>query len=133
MNWTKALIAGVAAGVAMNIVDFVNHGVLMAGTYESLPDVFTQEQANPAWFFLVAISLAIAAALLYAKTYACWGGGAKSGLTFGFWLGLVLFFVPFYNPLVIDGFPYYLAWCHGGMNLIAFLVAGTVIGLIYKP
>ncbi len=133
MNWTKMLIAGVAAGVAMNLADWVMHGMIMANTYAGLPEVFTQEQANPGWFFLVAVCLALAAALLYAKTYDCWSGGLPGGVRFGVCLGLVVFFVPFYNALVIDGFPYYLSWCQGGMNLISMTIAGAVIGLLYKP
>ena len=133
MNWTKIVIAGVAGGVAMNLADWLTHGFIMRDTYMGLPEVFTQEEANPGFFFLVAVCMALAAAFLYAKTHGCWAGGLKGGVVFGLCLGLVLFFVPFYNSLVIDGFPYYLAWCQGGMNLIALVVAGAVIGLIYKP
>ena len=42
------------------------------------------------------------------------------------------FFAPFYNSLVFEGYPYYLSWCQGGSNLIAFVVLGAVLGLIYK-
>ena len=51
---------------------------------------------------------------------------------FGFWLGLVAFFSPFYDSLVIEGFPYFLSWCWGGANLISLVIFGAVIGAIYK-
>lgn len=132
MNWGKVLIGGVAAGVATNIVDFVLHGMVMSNTYMGLPEVFSQEQANPLFFLLVSVCMAIAAAMLFAKTRQAWTDGVKGGATFGAFLGLFAFFPSFYSPLVIDGFPYYLAWCQGGIAFIASVVGGSVLGLIIK-
>ena len=132
MNWTKVLIAGVAGGVAMTLSDYVLHGMVMASTYAGLPDVFSQEQSNPAWFFVIGACMGIAAAMLYAKTAGSWSGGWQGGATYGFFLGLIAFFSGFYNTLVIEGFPYYLAWCQGGIALIGAVIMGLVIGLLYK-
>jgi phosphotransferase system glucose/maltose/N-acetylglucosamine-specific IIC component len=132
MNWTKILGGGVVAGVVVSLVNYLLHGVIMSDTYERYSSVFSQEQANPIWFFVVAIAIAIFFTILFAKTRDCWAEGAKGGITYGFWLGMVAFFGNFYDPLVIDGFPYYLAWCHGGISLIGFLVGGAIVGLIIK-
>jgi hypothetical protein len=131
MNWSRVLIAGVAAGVALNISDFVMHGLIMRNTYTKY-SVFTQEQANPFLFLVIALCIGIAAAILFAKTRASWAAGAAGGATFGFWLGLVSFFAPFYHSLVFEGFPYYMGWCWGGISLIGAVIGGTVLGLIYK-
>jgi hypothetical protein len=131
MSWTKALIAGVAAGIAVGFANFILHAVILGSTYAKY-DVFTQEPTNPAYFFLVAVCIAICAAFLFARSRDSWAPGAKGGATFGFWLGLVAFFSPFYSPLVLKGFPYFLAWCQGGADLIAAIVGGTVLGLVYK-
>jgi hypothetical protein len=132
MNWTRIGLAGVAAGLATWISDFVLHGIVMAPTYKRLSQVYSQTQANPALFLLVAVTLGFVAALLFARTRVSWALGWKGGLTFGFFLGLVLFFQRFYDPLVIDGYPYYLAWCQGGIAMIDSLLAGAVIGSIVK-
>lgn len=132
MNWTRAILAGLAAGVAINLADFVQHVIIMANTYKKYPDVFSQTQVNPLYFLAIALCIAIFAAILFAKTRACWAAGIKGGVTYGFWLGMVSFFSSFYYPLVLDGFPYYLAWCWGGINLIDALIGGAVLGLIYK-
>ncbi len=131
MNWTKVLIAGVVAGIVRNLADFVMHGMMMSSTYMGLPDVFDQEPANPIWFFVIAIVIATAAAALFAKTRQSWGDGLAGGAAFGFWVGLVVAFIPFYNPLVIDGFPYYLAWCWAGIDIIGAVIMGAVIGALY--
>ena len=132
MNWTRVLIAGVVAGIATNVADFVMHGMIMANTYMKYPQVFTQTQTNPAWFTLVALCLSLAAAILFAKTRLSWAAGWMGGATYGFFLGLVGFWTSFYHPLTIDGFPYYLAWCWGGIAMIDAVVAGCVYGAIIK-
>ena len=131
MNLTKALIAGIAAAIATWLADYVMHGVMMASTYAKYP-IFTREQPNPLMFLFVAVFIGIAAALLFAKTRKCWADGVKGGATFGFFLGLVAFFPNFYFSLVLEGFPYFLGWCWGGINLIDFVIAGVVLALIYR-
>ncbi len=132
MNWQKALLAGVVAGIALTISDFVMHGLIMAKTYTKYPNVFTQEQANPLFFLLVALCIAIFAAILFAKTRQCWADGFRGGATYGFFLGMVAFFPPFYSSIVIDGWPYHLSWCHGGINLIGAVIGGAVLGVMYR-
>lgn len=132
MNWTRIALAGAAAGLVTWISDFVQHGMVMAATYKRLSTVFTQTEANPAWFLLVAFCICLMAALLFARTRSSWAPGWKGGLSFGFFLGLVIFFQRFYDPMVVDGYPYYLAWCQGGISMIDSLLAGAVIGSIVK-
>ena len=132
MNWTRILLGGLAAGIVMTIADFVMHGMIMAPTYMRYTEVFSQTQANPAWFMLIGICIALTAALMFGKTRASWAPGWKGGLTFGFFLGLVGFFPGFYNVLVIDGFPYHLVWCWGGITMIDSLIAGAILGLVIK-
>lgn len=132
MNWTRVLVAGVVAGIVTNLADFVMHGMIMANTYMKYTQVFSQTQANPLWFLLVSLCLGLASAVLFGKTRNSWAAGWAGGATFGFFLGLVGFWPGFYNPLVIDGFPYYLAWCWGGIIMIDCLLAGAVLGAIIK-
>ncbi len=132
MNWNRIGLAGLAAGVVTWFSDFVLHGMVMAETYKRLSQVFTQTDANPMWFLLISVTICLTAALLFAKTRGSWAAGWKGGLSFGFFLGLVIFFQRFYDPLVVDGYPYYLAWCQGGISMIDSLLAGAVIGSIVK-
>ena len=131
MNWSRAIMAGVVGGIAVNLVDIVMHGIVMGEAYKKYP-VFSQEQSNPLSFFLVAICIGIPAAILFAQTRNSWKEGIQGGIAFGFWLGVVMFFLPFYDSLIFEGFPYFLSWCWGGINLIGFIIFGTVVGAIYK-
>ncbi len=131
MDMKKALIAGLVAGVALFVYEFVIHALLLAGTYAEYNQVFRQD-GNPVYFPLLALAQALAAGVIFAKTRSAWGAGFKGGATFGFWIGLVFFFREFYNPLTIEGFPYYLAWCWGTALMLGWIIAGSVMSLMYK-
>lgn len=131
MNWNKVVTIGVVGGVVLWLYDFVMHGFIMRSAYVG-NEVFAQEGSNPLWFLLIEVCIGVAAALLFVKTRSVWGEGAKGGLVFGFFLGLLGFFPGFFNPLIIADFPYYLAWCWGGITLIGGLAFGVVAGLMYK-
>ena len=132
MNWQKALLSGLAAGIALSIYEFIMHGLIMANTYIKYPELYDQQQANPLYFLLIAVCITTFSAILLGKTRQCWADGFKGGATYGFFLGMIFFFVRFYDAIIYDGFPYYLAWCQGSINLIGTVIAGGVMGLIYK-
>lgn len=130
MNWGRIIGGGVAAGIVTWLADFVMHGVLLGETYKRYDEAFSQTPANPMSFLGIAVVVGIFTAVLFGKSRGSWGAGAKGGMTFGLYLGLAYFFMNFYMPLVIEGFPYYLAWCHGGIGLIDAVLAGAVLGAI---
>lgn len=132
MSGSKTIIAGVVSGIVMTFADYVMHGILMKNTYMKYSEVFRQDPAGVHYFFFVGIMIALAAAFLFAKTRSVWADGLMGGVTFGFFLGMVIFFTQFYQSLTIEGFPYYLNWCSGGMALIAAVIMGAVLGAMIK-
>jgi hypothetical protein len=131
MNWTKIFIGGCLGGVAVWLYSFLMHGVILAGTYTDHP-AFQQAESNPFTFLLVSVAIGIAGTALFARSRASWAPGIKGGATFGFFVGLVALFLPFYLPLVINAFPYYLGWCWGTIDLIGWMIYGVVASLIVK-
>lgn len=130
MNWTRVLVGGIVAGIVTWVADFVMHSMLLGETYKRYDQVFSQTPANPMSFLAIAVVVGIFVAVLFAKSRASWGAGWKGGATFGLFLGLAAFFGNFYFPLVLDGFPYYLGWCWGGIGLIDAVLAGAVLGAV---
>lgn len=132
MNWNRVIGGGVVAGIVLWLGGFVMHGVILGDTYARYSEVFSQTPANPLHFLAVSIAIGLFAAVLFGKTRAIWADGANGGMAFGLFLGLAHFFTSFYNPLVFDGFPYYLAWCWGGIALIERVIAGALLGIIVR-
>lgn len=128
---TRTIVAAVVAGIAVMVFSFVMHGMILGNTYME-HDVFTKEEANPVWFLVIEVAIAFTAALLFVKTRSTWGDGAKGGAVFGFYIGLLSFFPPFFNSLIFEGFPYFLGWCWGSINLMQGVLIGTVLGAMIK-
>jgi len=134
MNWGRIVLAGVVGGICLDVANVVMHGFIMAGAYTKYGAFAVTEPANPMYFVLIDICIGLAAAILFAKTRRSWAAGAMGGLCFGVLLGLVGFWPPFYNSLVIKDFPYHLSWCWGGIYLIGWSILGILLGLLYpKP
>lgn len=137
MNWGRAVVAGLVAGVAQNIVNFVMHGLVLdtAGTYVDQP-AFVQEPDSMTmqmlWFTVIALTIGIVAGLFFASSRQSWADGARGGLHFGILLGAVVGFQQFYLTLVVSDFPYSVAWIWLGVEIISFGIGGMVLGLIYK-
>lgn len=129
---TRVALGGLVAGIVGNIADFVLHGVLLANTYKQYSQVFAQQEANPAKFALVSVMICLLIAVLFAKTRNMWAASWKGGATFGAFFGMAVFFKNFYYPMVIDGFPYHLAWCWGGIDLINAVLVGAVLGVLIR-
>ncbi|MCJ7579011.1 MAG: hypothetical protein MUP98_00580 [Candidatus Aminicenantes bacterium] len=130
MNWIKVLITGIVGGVVIWLYNFVMHGLIMGDSYDKY-GIF-RDDASPFFFVLAFVFIALAGALLFAKTRNSWSDGLKGGITFGFFVGLIIFFSQFTNVLIFKGFPYHLSWCWGGIELIGWLVFGAVAGLLIK-
>jgi len=131
MNWSKTVVAGLAGGVVNAVYEFIMHGMVMRKTYEGLPEVFRQD-ANFMWFPVIAILMGLAGALLFARTRGSWAAGAKGGMMFGVFMGVISFIAMYYSPLTVQGFPYYLTYCMGGIGFIEWVIFGAVVGSIYK-
>ncbi|NNE43454.1 MAG: hypothetical protein HKN12_04545 [Gemmatimonadetes bacterium] len=132
MNWTRVLLATVVGAVAMWLVSFVLHGMLLAETYIGLPEVFSQEAANPMLFLFAELLIALPAVIIFAKTRSCWAPGIGGGLSYGFLLGLIGGFSQHFNPLIFEGFPYSLAWYWFAANVVITMSLGAVVGLMIK-
>ncbi len=135
MNWGRAVVAGLVAGIAQNVVNFVLHGLVLGGTYEGQA-AFVQEE-NPAifvWYTAIALVIGVVAALLFASSRESWQPGARGGLHFGILLGAVVGFQQFYLTQVINEFPYHVAWLWLGVEIISFGIGGMVLGaMIRRP
>ncbi len=135
MNWSRAIGAGLAAGFVQNIANFVMHGLVLGGMYLDQP-AFVQEPDSMAmqivWFLVIALVLGVVASLLFASSRQSWQPGMKGGLHFGVLLGAVVGFQQFYLTLVVNDFPYHVAWLWLAVDVISFGIGGMVLGAVYK-
>jgi len=134
MNYGRLVVAALAATVMDAAYGFVVWGQLLSREFGRYPEIF-RPAGDTSGFALMFLGIFVGmcfAAWIYAKGYEG-GSGAVEGLKFGVVIGLLMaayFSAANYGTMRI-GKKMALTYLVGGFG--EWLVAGIVIGLVYKP
>ena len=134
MNYARIVLAAVVATVVDALFGFVVYGNLLTAEFGRYPNVYrpmdTQVAYMP-WLFGGIFIAMIGAAAIYARGYE---GG--SGLREGFRFGILIALVPMGYAAIVD---YSMTNIGGTLGLsmaaasfVEWVIAGVVIGLMYK-
>jgi len=135
MNYTRIVLAAVAATVVDAVYGFVVYGMLLAGEFARYPAVYRTNEAGMAYLPLMFAGIFVgmlAASIIYAKGYEG-GSGIAEGARFGVLLGVFIaavFAGVNYATLNI-GRRHSLEMAVAGF--VEWTLAGIAIGLVYKP
>lgn len=135
MNYGRLALAAVAATIVDAVYGFLVYGTLLAPEFAAVPAVYRQAEmaaSHMPFIFLGTFVAMLAATYIYSKGYEG-GSGLQEGLGFGAAIGL--FAVGYtaiinYATLNID---HYLGMHMAIAAFAEWIVAGVVIGLLYKP
>jgi hypothetical protein len=134
MNFTRLAAAAVAATVWDAIYGFAVYGTLLAPEFAKYPNVYRPNDAGMAYLPLMFGGILVAmivAAAIYAKGYEG-GSGVGEGARFGFLLSVFVvcaFTGVNYATLNINK---KITVMLAAAGFIEWLVAGIVIGLVYR-
>lgn|SRR3989338_3144483 len=131
----KTLPAVIAVFVALAVVEFLLHSVLLAGIYEQTAGLWRtmDEIKSLSWLMHVSyLILAVVLVIIYSKGYEPAKPGLAQGLRFGVLTGLFMSVPMALNCYAVMPIPVSLAlgWFVGGMT--EMLIAGALIGLMYR-
>ena len=135
MNYTRLVLAAVAATAWDACYGFVVYGMLLAPEFGRYPGVYRSNEAGQAYLPLMFGGVFIAivvAAIIYAKGYDG-GSGAAEGARFGLLLGLFVVFAFGGVDYAVLNIGRKLALMASAAGFFEWLVVGIVIGLVYKP
>jgi hypothetical protein len=113
------------------VLDFIVQGNVLAGMYASIPIFAT----NPpiAWLVVGDFVAAFVFAWVYLRFAASVPAGPVGGATFGFYAGVLVSFPQFiFLHLLLNGFPYSVAWIWTVWTIIWYVALGAVAGLMNK-
>lgn len=131
MNAGKIITTAVVVGIALNVFDYVVHGLILQGmVYDGL-EIMRQDASIVA---LIAADFVTALVFVwvYDKVRGSFDSGMGGGMTFGFYAGILMAFPGFiFNHLLLVGFTYSLAWVSTITLVVAMMLAGAVAGLMY--
>lgn len=136
MDTKRWLIAAIGAFAAIFVLDFVVHGVLLMGIYEQTASVWRPKaEANQMMWMMTLGQLLFGAALawLYTKGYERSKAGLGQGLRFGIYAGLFLAAANNFVWYVVLPVPFALNLAWQASALVNCMVAGAVVGALYKP
>ncbi len=127
----KVLLAALAVFVAWEALDFIIHGMLLAPTYATQPQLWRpQAEMKMGLLFAVTFIGALAFAAMYAYFVApkALGAAVRFGLIWGIGAGVAMG----YGSYAILPIPYFMAltWFLG--TVVEACVAGALVGLIVK-
>lgn len=134
MNYKRFLIAFLAGGVVMNVLDQITHGLILKSTYEANSALFNSaDSTSPALYIIAAFIASAIFVWVYAKVIDSVGAGPKGGLLFGIYAGILISFPGMlYMHIMIAGFPYYLSWVWILNTIVVYAIAGAVVGQLYQ-
>ena len=134
MNYGRLAVAAVAATIADAVYGFLVYGTLLTSEFSLYPNIYrpASEQAAymPVMFLGILVAMAVMA-FIYAKGYDG-GNGLQEGVRFGVLIGLFnAAYVVEVNHATMQ-INRRLAGMMAVAGLVEWVVAGIVIGLIYR-
>jgi hypothetical protein len=132
---TRWIMAGVGAFVAIFLLDMVIHGHLLMGLYTQTASVWRPQADAHQKMWLMALGQLVFGLLfawIYTKGYESAKAGIGLGLRYGLTIGALLgisYITVWYVVLPVP-FALALGWTAG--ILVDCLVAGAVVGLLYR-
>jgi hypothetical protein len=134
MNYGRIALAAVVATIVDAAYGFGVYGSLLTSQFARFPGVYrpmeTQGTYMPILFGGVFLAM-IAASVIYAKGYEG-GSGIAEGLRFGVLIGLVEVGYAAIIMFAIANIDQAMAVRLAAANFVEWVLAGVVIGLIYK-
>lgn len=126
----KLLIGFVAVFVTFTALDFVIHNLILGTTYEQIRQVFRPDMMEKMWImYLVTAISSFFFVLIFSKGYE--GKGIAEGLRYGFYVGMMMSVGMAYGSYAMYPLPYSLAMSWFIYSMVEYLVAGTVVALVY--
>lgn len=130
MKWKAFLLASLAVFVALQILDYLIHGVILMPTYESLKHIFRPDMGTKTWIFvLVGLIWSVLFTLIFVKGYEA--RGWLEGVRFGLLIGLFWAIPMAYGSYAMYPIPYSLALQWFLYGLAETILVGIVVALVY--
>ncbi len=132
MNWNRFFIAFVVIYVVGGILNYLMHGIIMMGTYESITGVWRPDMERLWWIqWITPLFMIFFFLYIFVRGYE--GKGLMEGVRYGLIIWAFVSIPMTYGQYMLYPLPYSLVWKWLATDLIAFLVYGIIAAAIYKP
>lgn len=128
----KFWIAFIVIFIAMSILSFIIHGLILAPTYQSdeMKNIWRTDMQAKMWiYYIVYLFISFFFVLIFSKGYT--GKGIIEGVRYGIYIGFLMSVPMAYSTYAMIPIPYSVAvqWFIYGM--IQYIILGIIVAAIY--
>jgi len=131
MNTKKFIFASIAVFISGEILDFIIHGLILKGAYESL--TLWRADMNSLMWVMHVTSLIFAFLFVYIFTKGYESKGVMEGVRYGLLIGLIMTLTSSLGQYAMYPLPFRLIIQWFVFGMIEFIILGIVAAAIYKP
>ncbi len=136
INWTRVLLGGIAAGIIIDVIEFLLHGVVLASDWRqamaNLGRPMQETVGDMVFYVLLGLIYGILAVWLYAAIRPRYGAGPLTALVAGFALWLLAYLLPTLSWMALNLFPGRLLAIALLVGLVEILIATLAGAWLYK-
>ena len=126
----KFWIGVVVVFVAMEILMFLIHGVILSSTYQATQSVWRPDMQSLMWVYhILAIIGAFFFTFIFSKGYE--GKGVAEGVRYGLYIGIWLSTGMAYGSYAMINIPYSLALQWFLYGLISYIIYGVLLAVVF--
>jgi hypothetical protein len=132
MNTKRFIIASIVIFIAVEILDFVEHGLILRNAYGALMGIWRTDMNSVMWImYVTSLAFSFLFVFIFIKGYE--GKGIAEGIRFGLLIGFLMIGVGIFNQYVVYPIPFNLAIQWFIYDMIRFVIYGIIASAIYKP
>jgi len=126
----KVLIGSAAVFVAMSIMDYLIHGVLLAPAYQATANLWRPDMQSLMWIFTVITLIgSFFFSFIFSKGYE--GNGVAEGARYGLYIGIWMSLGMAYGTYGMIAIPYSMAIQWFLYGVIEYLIGGIILALVF--
>ena len=126
----KVLIGWVAVFVAMEICDFLIHGVILTSAYQATATLWRPDMQSLMWvYYVIALVGSFFFTFIFSKGYE--GKGIAEGARYGLYIGIWMSIGMAYGTYAMIAIPYTMALQWFIYGVIGYVVYGIILALIF--
>lgn len=131
MNTKRFILAGIAVFVVIQAVDWLVHGVFLAGWYEELKSIWRADMMDIMWLMtLGSLFFSFMFVFIFVKGYE--NKGIMEGIRYGLYVGLLIMVSGMLGQYVMYPIPLGMALIWLAYGIVEMIIAGAVAAAIYR-
>lgn len=131
MNVKRLALASIVVFIALQVMDFVIHGIILSPVYKVLAHVWRPDMMSKMWILtLSSLIMSFFFVYIFAKGYE--NRGIGEGARYGIIIGLFMNVIGMFSQYVMYPIPFSLSVKWFVFGMVEFTVCGVLAALIYR-